>query len=149
MGYQLEAIIGKEQTLGLLASGFKNAQVVALAQGMAIIPLTDELYDEIADGGEVDHFYKLSPGIEAWTARISAVAPIAYIEADFLGGFGTQGAVAWRDGSRALGPIHAPDAINQTLRFFGVQVNGVRDEFEAVGLHRHRHTDDWILSATE
>src|SRR5262245_25520132 len=123
MGYYLQAIIGKQQTLAQHASEFQRARVVPLAQGIAIIPLTDDLYDEIADGGGVERFEKLSPGVEEWTQRISVVAPVAYIEAEFFGGTGGQSAVAWSNGSRVLGPVHAEDAINQTLRFFGVRVD--------------------------
>ncbi len=148
MGYYLQAIIGKKQTLTQHAAEFQHAHVVPLAQGIAIIPLTDELYDEIADGGEVERFAKLSPGVERWAQRVSVAAPVAYVEAEFHGGQGGQSAVAWASGSRVLGPFHSQDAINETLRFFGVRVDGAHDEFDAVGLGRHRETDDWILEAT-
>jgi hypothetical protein len=144
MGYYLQAILGRHETLEQAASQFQHARVVPLAQGVAIIPMTDELYDEIGDGGEVDRFCKLSPGIEGWARRISAAAPIAYIEAEFFGGIGGQSAVAWYGGSHVLAPVHARDAINQALRFFGVLANGAHDEFDAVGLGQHRNTEDWI-----
>lgn len=148
MGYYLQAVIGKQQTLAQHAPEFQQARIVPLAQGIAIIPLTDDLYDEIADGGEVDHFYKLSPGIEEWALRLSAVAPVAYIEAESFGGTGGQSAVVWSGGSRVLGPLHSEDAINETLRFLGVRADGAHDEFDAVGLGRHRDTADWILEGT-
>jgi hypothetical protein len=148
MGYYLQAIIGKQQTLTQHASAFQHARVVPLAQDIAIIPITDDLYDEIADGGEVERFEKLSPGVEEWAQRISAVAPVAYIEAEFFGGTGGQSAVAWSGGSRVLGPLHSQDAVNEALRFFGVRVDGAHDEFAAVGLDRHRDTSDWIAEAT-
>lgn len=148
MGYYLQAIIGKQQTLAQHVSEFQHARIVPLAQGIAIIPITDDLYDEVADGGDVDRFYKLSPGIEEWAQRISAGAPVAYIEAEFFGGTGGQSAVAWSEGSRVFGPIHAQHAINEALRFFGVRVDGAHDEFDAIGLGRHRGTDDWKAEAT-
>lgn len=148
MGYYLQALMGKQETLAQHASEFQHARVVPLAQGVAIIPLTDDLYDEIADGGEVDRFYKLSPGIEEWALRLSVVAPVAYIEAEFFGGTGGQSAVVWSRGSRVLGPLHSQDAINGTLRFLGVRADGAHDEFDAVGLGRHRDTADWILEET-
>jgi hypothetical protein len=79
---------------------------------------------------------------------MSAVAPVAYIEAEFFGGTGGQSAVAWSGGSRVLGPLHAQEAINETLRFLGVRADGARDEFDAVGLGRYRDTADWILEET-
>ena len=148
MGYYLQAIIGRQQTLAQHASEFQHARIVPLAQDIAIIPLTDDLYDEIADGGDVERFEKLSPGVKEWVQRISMVAPVAYVEAEFFGGTGGQSAVAWSGGSRVLGPLYALDAINQTLRFLGVRTNGVHDEFDAIGLGRHRDTADWILEET-
>jgi hypothetical protein len=147
MGYYLQAIMGKQQTLAQHASAFQHARVVPLAQDVAIIPMTDALYDEIANGGAVERFEKLSPGVEEWLQRISVVAPVAYIEAEFFGGTGGQSAVAWSAGSRVLGPLHSQDAINETLRFFGVRVDGAHDEFDAVGLDRHRDTNEWIAAA--
>ena len=111
---------------------------------MAIVPLTDELYDRIGEGGEVGRFYKLSPGVENWARRISASAPIAYIEAEFFGGSGEQSVVVWAKSSRSGEPIHAENAINQVLRFFNVQRGDLHDEFEAVGLGRHRRTAAWL-----
>ena len=148
MGYYLQAIIGKQQTLAQHSSDFQRARIVPLAQGIAIIPLTDDLYDEIGDGGEVERFEKLSPGVDEWAQRISVIAPVGYIEAEFFGGTGGQSAVAWSGGARALGPIHAEDAINQTLHFFRVRIDGAHDEFDAIGLGRHRNTEDWTMEAT-
>jgi len=144
VGYYLEALIATLPTLEQHALEFRHARVVPLACGVAIIPITDDLYDEVANGGEVDRFSKLSPGIEQWAQHMSAIAPVTYIEAEFFGGVGGQGAVAWSLASRVLGPIHSKDAINQALRFLGVQTGEAYDEFEAVGLGRHRTTDDWI-----
>jgi hypothetical protein len=148
MGYYLQAIIAKQQTLAQHASQFQHARIVPLAQDIAMIPIIHELYDEIGDAGDVDSFYKLSPGIEKWAKRISALAPVAYIEADFFGGIGGQSAVAWTSGSRILGPLHSQDAINETLRFFGVRGDGAHDEFDAIGLGRHRDTEDWTADVT-
>ncbi len=145
MAYDLQAIIGKQQTLTQHASDFKHVKVVLLAQDIAMIPLTNNLYDEIADGVEVERFEKLTSGVEKWVQRISAIAPVAYIEAEFFGGTGGQSAVAWSGGYRVLGPLHSLDAINKTLRFLGVRTDGAYDEFEAVELYRHRFTDYWIV----
>ena len=144
MGYLLQAFIGKADTLGKHTSDFQSARLVPLTQGMALIPLTDDLHDEIGSGDEVERFEKLSPAVEQWAQRISSAAPIAYIEAEFFGGDGGQSAVVWSGGSRVIQPIHSQDAINQALRFLGVRIDNAHDEFDAVGLGQHRDTDDWI-----
>ncbi|MES2708552.1 MAG: hypothetical protein V4726_18305 [Verrucomicrobiota bacterium] len=143
MAYCLQAIIGAQQVLLRHGTEFQHAAVVMLAQGMAIIPLTDALYGEIGVGGEVDHFYKLSAHVEEWAERISHMAPVAYIEADFFGGAGDQSAIAWVDGERIIGPLHTDNAINEILHFLGARVNSPLDEFDSVGLGRHRDTASW------
>jgi hypothetical protein len=144
MGYYLHAFIGKEDVLGKHTTEFQHAHLVPLTQGMALIPLTDDLLEEIGSGAEASHFDKLSPAVEQWAQRISSIAPIAYVEAVFFGGDGGQSAVAWSGRSRVVGPIHSRKAINQVLRFFDVQIGKAHDEFDALGLGRHRDTQEWI-----
>lgn len=148
MGYRLQAIVGKQQTLARHESEFHHARVVPLTQDIALIPLTDDLFDEIADGEEVEYFWKLSPGVMEWARRMSAIGPVAYVEAEFFGGIGDQSAVGWSGGSLVFGPLHAPDAKKEALRFLGVRAAGGHDEFDTVGLGRHRNTADWFPEAT-
>jgi hypothetical protein len=88
MGYFLQALIGNQETLQAHASQFRRAHVVPLAQGIAMIPLTNDLHGELGSGGEAQGFEKLSPAVEQWAQRISSATPIAYIEAEFFGGVG-------------------------------------------------------------
>ncbi len=110
-----------------------------------MIPMTNELFEEIGGDGEVDTFYKFSPAVEDWAKRLSQDSPIAYVEAEYFGGVGGQSSVAWARGLRVLEPIHAADAINQALKILGVSVAGFAgDEFDAVGLGKHRETESWF-----
>ena len=110
MGYSLEALIGR--TLSEHARGFKNARLVSLERGLAMIPVTDALHAEIGAGDELPGFERLSRQIEEWARRPSP-DPVAYVEAEFFGGLGEQSAVVWQGGERVFGPLHAADAINQ------------------------------------
>jgi hypothetical protein len=74
---------------------------------------------------------------------MSITGPVAYIEAEFFGGSGGQSAAVWSRGSETMPPIHSRDAINQALRFLGVQIGNAQDEFDALGLGRHRDTRHW------
>jgi hypothetical protein len=73
-----------------------------------------------------------------------------------FGGTGTQATVVWLNGEVWLGPAttqfgwpppnrsSSPHwAFNQALRQLGVTRGAAFDEFEAAGLGRHRHTEDW------
>jgi hypothetical protein len=79
---------------------------------------------------------------------------VAYVEADFWGGTGTQFAAAWEAGELVLGPIvdgHDArpvtvrrSAISRALRRLGARADGHIDEFDAVGLGRHRRVAAWL-----
>ena len=107
---------------------------------MALIPLTREICEELGSSDPIENFYDLSVEIEAWALRISKAGFVAYIEAEVWGGVGDQGALGWNAGSRAFEPLRETDAINRVLKLFGVDCGSAHDEFEAVGLGRHRKT---------
>ncbi|WP_162908413.1 hypothetical protein [Allorhizocola rhizosphaerae] len=79
---------------------------------------------------------------------------MAYVELDYFGGVGSQFAAVWHGGILVLGPLvltedeplPAPgwSPISQALRRLGVSVDGHYDEFDAIGLGRHRHVEDWL-----
>ena len=144
MGYDLQAIISTHAALEAAAASFAAAAVCPLAGGFALVPITDELLDEVGAAGDSGRFYKFTPAISEWLRLISLSAPAAYVEAEYFGGSGGQSAVVWSLGAESLPPTHSSDAINRALRLLGVSHGSWHDEFEAVGLPRHRHTDDWL-----
>ncbi|MGW5611730.1 hypothetical protein ACWEWI_37895 [Streptomyces sp. NPDC003753] len=90
-------------------------------------------------------------------AQWSAAGPVAYVEAEYFGGVGEQRAAVWADGVLAVGPLDVPakkwlsraaSPISQALRQLGARSGLGKDEFEAVGLDRHRNNDDWISSTS-
>jgi hypothetical protein len=147
MGYDIQAIISTQPVLEAHSADFSSAVVAPLGSGFALIPITDELLDEIGASGESGQFYKFTPAVADWLRSISASAPAAYVEAEFFGGVGEQGATVWARGEQLLEATHAPDAINIALRLLGISRGTAHDEFEALGLPRHRHTNDWLDDA--
>jgi len=164
MVYTLEALVADEKTLQKVAAQFQNAKVVLLQQGIALVPLTHELTEEIhrsynqerVRAFDVDGFYGLSNAVMELAARASIIAPIAYIEAELFGGAGTQAAIIWQDGKIVYGPfVSGTDpfvmeklpmrewAFNAALRVLGVTADNGKDEFDTVGLGLHRQTHEW------
>jgi hypothetical protein len=150
MVYELRAIIGSDRILVELSKSHKFAKVVPLEKGLLyIIPLIDDFLDEITGlqtSNYVRGFYYLHEILYNYLKEISTMkGMIAYVEADYFGGKGQQGAVVWDGGEcilfKELGKMRA---INEALRLFGIIKIGSRDEFETVGLSKRRHTDDWI-----
>lgn len=91
------------------------------------------------------------PAFDQVLAGWSTTGPLAYVEADYFGGVGTQFAVVWRAGAIVFGPAVQPERapgslISQALRLLGASSGGHVDEFDAVGLGRYRDVDDWLRS---
>ncbi|CAL9373163.1 hypothetical protein [Streptomyces sp. enrichment culture] len=157
MGYELQAVIAEDGLLRGVAGDVAGARVVGLRQGLSLVPMTDELVNAVAGGGgaEVLGFRRLSAGFERLLAGWSVAGPLAYVEAEHFGGVGEERAVVWAGGGLALGPLDAPvkrwfsrpaGPVSQALRRLGARRRRGGDEFDAVGLDRHRWTDDWAAS---
>jgi hypothetical protein len=153
--YCLEAVVATEPVLRELAAGVPEARVVLLGQHLSLLPMTDAPFDAVTVAGapELDGFWKAHAGLGRLLAACSATGPAAYVEADYFGGTGTQSAQVWDVGKVALGPLHKGEQekfaaggspISQALRRLGVTKGDHVDEFDAVGLGRHRRTDDWL-----
>ena len=100
----------------------------------------------------------LEAGAAQWAHHASRRGPLAYIETNYFGGFGTQGAILWNAGEIAVPPaIHRdelsdgnivlPDLrampINRVLRAMGILIVGGYDEFESIGLSGVRDLGAW------
>jgi hypothetical protein len=161
VSYELRALAGLYQ-VAAEAAGMAGTAVVELPQGYGLVPITPEVFDRLGGGTAKpfgDTFWFLSSGVEALARKVSHIGPIAYLEAEMFGGIGSQAMVAWRDGEVCLGPATTefrwppPDpaaspgwAFNRALRELGVDSGDARDEFDAVSLGQHRHTEDWQVT---
>ncbi|MEV2191868.1 hypothetical protein AB0I02_12855 [Streptomyces phaeochromogenes] len=121
--------------------------------------MTDEVFDAVTDGSSAGAlgFWLLPGGFEKVLAQWSAAGPVAYVEADYFGGVGEQRAAVWADGALVLGPLDVParrrfsravSPISQALRRLGARRSLGEDEFDAVGLDRHRGNNGWVSSST-
>ena len=159
--YCLQAVIATESVLRELAATVTKARIVPLGQHLSLSPMTDALLKAVTAAGapKLDGFWKAPAGFGRMLAACSAAGPLAYIEADYFGGAGMQTAQVWDAAQVVLGPLHLAagepfpaigSPISQALRRLGATTNGYRivgfdiDEFDAVGLGRHRDTDDWL-----
>ena len=147
MGYYLQAIIGNRALLEEHVSDHASLALVALNFDLALIPLTDELFEEVGADGDVGGFYKLTPAVSEWIQAISTTGVVAYVEAEYFGGTGGQSATVWSRGQQVLVPTHKKRAINEALRLLGIKSSWQSDEFKVTGLKRHRNTEDWAGDA--
>jgi len=145
MSYTLQAIVGARELLedarehGLAA--------VELSDTLVMVPLTDEVRRRFGIPEypltDEDKEPVLPESLGSLCRTLSHRRVVAYLEAEIFGGVGMQAHVLFRDGVALSPPVVGIGAINQALRHFDVRVGGHYDEFDAVGLGRHRDTDGW------
>jgi hypothetical protein len=149
MGHFVTGVIASPDILGAFTQSRSLPAPVSLPANLALLPLRDRDLDAILPlpiTGGVDEFVHLSDQLLALLSGFSARGPVMYFETEYFGGEGAQGAVVFRDGIAIYGPISARiGPINKALALLGVRVQPpARDEFETVGLQRHRSTADWL-----
>jgi hypothetical protein len=159
VGYELRALVAQAEAI-TAAARKTTGRPVALPQGLALLPVTDQMFDHLGEGEARPFgpsFGVLSGGVDRLAREVSHAAAVAYLEADLHGGTGDQAVVVWQAGTVILGPVRTefgwpPEsdpprsewAFNTALRQLGVDMGSDLDEFKAVDLGRHRHTDDWV-----
>jgi hypothetical protein len=150
MGHHLRAVIGNAQPVAQFALGWAHARLVILPQGFALIPVTGELREELIEAFAEDlasphgELVRLSTALERAVCDASHGARLAYIETDYFGGRGTQGAIGWENGEVACGPLSSsPNVwpINTALAWMGAAAHTESDEFDALHLGNYRDTD--------
>ena len=84
-------------------------------------------------------------------AARSGETGLAYIEAEFFGGTGEQGAALFRQGElewlskfAPIGNVIPVTPISEVLQRLGVSRGKFADEFDALQLGRHRNMEDWL-----
>jgi hypothetical protein len=151
MGHFVTGLIAKSETLDSFAQRHSLHAPIALCEGLAILPLRDEDIDSFIKPPLTGHspgFIYLSEQLRSELAAASAGAYLMYFETEYFGGNGVQGAAVFHNGLLAFGPKSAQSGpINDALALLGVMTKPpAPDEFEHAGLHRHRHTEDWLES---
>ncbi|MEU8900879.1 hypothetical protein [Nocardia sp. NPDC048505] len=137
MAYELSAVIGELALLQAIGREH-DVPVVPLAQGLGLIPLTDEIVAALFEPGR-----RFEDVLRAWSTR----GPVMYAWSEMHAGLGVQSATIWADGVVTYHetgyPSHGP--ISLALRRLGLTgATDRRDEFDIAGLGRHRRTGAWI-----
>lgn len=147
MGYYLQAFICKQADSNIFTDNFDKAKKIEIGQGLDLVPMTEDLFDQVNNfvvSNSVDKFEYLTDNIETKVLQLIGDKKIAYVEAEYFGGQGGQIAIIWGNHKRQHLFPYGQDCINKVLKDFDVQTKSGNDEFDTVGLGRHRNTIDWI-----
>jgi hypothetical protein len=153
MGHCVTGLIAKTALLETFARERNLHAPTALAQGLCLLPLWDTDLDKFLVPpltGYVNGFNYLSEQLIRELKIGSSCGSLMYFETEYFGGDGAQGATVFREGELIFGPQSASlGPINEALAILGVRVvPPACDEFESVGLHSHRDTEDWLAERT-
>jgi hypothetical protein len=143
--HNVHAIIGKFDDLSFALP----SKAIPLKHGLWLVPVDDDFYQAKCKSqppSTIHQFEFLTPEFLSWLVHLSVGKTIAYIETDYFGGEGGQGAALFCDGKTTFGPLFGEEEhINSVLKLLGVKVAANEfDEFAAVDLGRHRSTEGWL-----
>jgi hypothetical protein len=151
--HDVKALVAEEGCLRDEMVAFQNAVICPLCQGFALVPITDPLAEELKlsmRGTDSPLVPDMASGLGGLALRISDSVAVAYISTEYFGGLGGQDAVAWSKGEVIFSPENEGydgtwpnSAISQALKAIGVIANNGQDEFDTLGLGRHRETHRW------
>ncbi len=147
MGHYLKAFIGYKESLTPIREKYDRSYLVGLSDEIFMIPMTDELFDDINQletSAEISSFEFLTENIEMKILELVENKKLAYVESEFFGGQGGHVGIIWKNRQRELIGGFDKSTVNQILKELGVIRSAAKDEYETIGLDRHRHTEDWI-----
>lgn len=150
MSHSLTAFIAKRPVLVALARSMEGASFYRLKHpDFLVLPITDDVFDRVVElkgpGSLVAvEFWGLTNNLAQLACDASALGLVAYIETDYFGGVGTQGAAVWKHETLLQEPATGTKGtINLALRTIGLAADIGLDEFDTLGLGQVRHTSDF------
>lgn len=154
----IQVLAGPAATLGRVPALLSSAVLCPLAQGLALIPVSDEVEAELGAfpvscmPAVIPCSGPVARGLPAFAAQLSMQSFVLYLATCIYAGTGGQDAIVWKDGKRVLAlgddADHMaawPDSpISRALRAVGVVAQPGQDEFDAMGLGRFRRNEAWV-----
>ena len=152
MSHVLTGNVGSPEALQHFCKEQSLRSPIPLPQGLAILPLREKDVASILGAfttGHVEGFNYLSEQMEDVLRLASSGSQLVFFETEYFGGVGSQGAVLFSNGTVAYGPkVAETGPINEALSLLGVRVSpSAHDEFETIGLHFHRGSEEWLAAA--
>ncbi len=158
MGHCIQAIVTTSDIAESLRTIYPQLPGVKAPQGYVILPVDGEFIDDVTEARlsqstgtfilPPEAFMLLTETFHSLLRDLSRFGPLAYIETDYFGGVGAQGAAVYSGREvvmelrwRNFGPV------NQALKLIGVKRRLLGDRFSALGLYKYRLNEDLIDAA--
>jgi hypothetical protein len=155
MGHSIYAIVAPLSTANAISHSWPELPRLNRENGFAIFPVDATSIDARVAPEEPqpdmgNQFMLLTNGFRSFLAMLSRGGALAYVETEYFGGTGGQGALVCRDGEEVMPPTwHESGTINAALKLIGLSRGLLMDRFAAIGFARVRSNDDLLAQIEE
>lgn len=150
MGHCIQTIVAPLVTANLVADRWPELPRLNRDNGFALFPVDAGLIDarimpDQSPTESADEFLLLTNGFRRWLRQLSCGGQLAYVETDYFGGTGGQGALVCRNNLEIMPPTWSESGtINQALGMIGLKGVWQADSFAAAGFTVVRSNDDLL-----
>jgi hypothetical protein len=153
MGHCIQAIVTSSRNAEAMCATYPCLVRVDTLPAIAILPVEEEFYDAVTQARpsrRADGFMLLTAEFQEFLRGQSKNDRVAYIETDYFGGNGGQGAVVYADGEVLMPPQwSAGGRINRALKHLGVRRAFFRDRFATIHLDDYRSNEELLEAANQ
>jgi hypothetical protein len=148
MAHCIHVIVASRSTAEAIFRAWPELPRLDRGDGFVLFPVSAELIDariapETTPTDTGDSFMLLTPGFRSQLRSLSRDGLLAYVETEYFGGVGGQGALVCRNGEEIMPPTWDDSGIiNAALRLLDVPRGLLTDRFAAVGFAQVRSNDD-------
>lgn len=151
MAHCIQVIVASTAVAEAICALFPQLRRVTAPEGFSILPI-DANFVYIATKTRpqqcTETFMLLTDKFRSFLRGLSRVGPLAYLETEYFGGAGGQGAAVYSNREVKLEPAWQDfGIINQALGLIGVKASKGRDCFDTMSLCNYRSIDDLIEAA--
>lgn len=150
MGHSIHAIVAPLGTADMISTYWPEVPRLNCDGGFVVFPVDADLIDariapEKTPMESGDEFMLLTVRFRKLLQSLSHDGQLAYVETEYFGGVGGQGALVVRNGVEIMPPTwNSFGAINEALELIGVKRRLVGDRFDAIGFGNVRRNDDLL-----
>lgn len=153
MGHSVQVIVSPTMVADAICSLYPALSALGTSTGFSLIPIEADFIDDVVhdrplqETGE-NEFMLLTAGFVKFLCELSRLGPVAYVETDYFGGQGGQGALVYSGCSEVMTPAWGDiGTINRALELIGVPEVAGGDRFTAIGLDDFRFNDQIVEAA--
>ena len=148
MGHCIQVIVAPFATADLIAYRWPELARLDRKNRYSIFPVEADLIDAKITPNKTptvtdDAFMLLTDGFRNLLRVLSRDGILAYVETEYFGGVGGQGAIVCCNGKEVMPPIwRKSGTINDALKHIGMKRGLLYDRFAAAGFMQVRDNDD-------